>query len=526
MLVGWPASGPRIREVRRLRQCIGGLAAPASQAVAGGRGRRRAAGALSAGDRRHRRARGRVADRRAAGPAGDDRAGAGRAGPLRPAWLCRDGDAPAATAKDGGQVRGKVRRAVPLVTADEILVPFSAAWGGSPITVIGLRVNAVRGGDGDNVSDIVTRLRGKHGGGDGASSSGSSSSSRARRARRERQRLGAGLRERPLAEDRRHRRVARARASGLGAAARRLRVDRARRRRQGARASAPTELDVRTALALGAAPAGRIRRCACRTDSRRRCRTLALTGITGVIAPPPTAAARRRTRRTRRGDRSARQLRRRARGALDGEGARRSGERRRASCRCARSSSRWGKHRRRAAALGAVAGEHHARRRVRSRPGWATRSASAATWRSSACQPAARRAGEPTRSRTCRSGSALRGDGLSASAGGWSWSVLEARVRDLTARLTGHVALPRGKFRFTNGSQLSVVPKIDLHVHGAARAVRQAARQHPGGAGAQACRGSCCRGTSRRRRRREDRLRAISTRSICAARSASTAARW
>ena len=40
-------------------------------------------------------------------------------------------------------------------------MPFSAAWGGSPITVVGLRVNAVRGGDGDNVSDIVTRLRGK-----------------------------------------------------------------------------------------------------------------------------------------------------------------------------------------------------------------------------------------------------------------------------------------------------------------------------------------------------------------------------
>ena len=39
----------------------------------------------------------------------------------------------------------------------------------------------------------------------------------------------------------------------------------------------------------------------------------------------------------------------------------------------------------------------------------------------------------------------------------------EARVRDVTARLSGHVALPAGTFRFTNGKSLSVVPDIDLH---------------------------------------------------------------
>ena len=39
----------------------------------------------------------------------------------------------------------------------------------------------------------------------------------------------------------------------------------------------------------------------------------------------------------------------------------------------------------------------------------------------------------------------------------------EARVRDVTARLTGHVAMPAGTFRFTNGKSLSVVPDIDLH---------------------------------------------------------------
>ncbi len=39
----------------------------------------------------------------------------------------------------------------------------------------------------------------------------------------------------------------------------------------------------------------------------------------------------------------------------------------------------------------------------------------------------------------------------------------EARVRDVTARLSGHVALPAGTFKFTNGKALSVVPDIDLH---------------------------------------------------------------
>ncbi len=39
----------------------------------------------------------------------------------------------------------------------------------------------------------------------------------------------------------------------------------------------------------------------------------------------------------------------------------------------------------------------------------------------------------------------------------------EARVRDVTARVAGHIALPSGTFRFTNGKSLSVVPDIDLH---------------------------------------------------------------
>jgi hypothetical protein len=39
----------------------------------------------------------------------------------------------------------------------------------------------------------------------------------------------------------------------------------------------------------------------------------------------------------------------------------------------------------------------------------------------------------------------------------------EARVRDLVGRVTGHVAMPSGTFKFTNGRQLDVVPDIDLN---------------------------------------------------------------
>jgi Transglycosylase len=38
----------------------------------------------------------------------------------------------------------------------------------------------------------------------------------------------------------------------------------------------------------------------------------------------------------------------------------------------------------------------------------------------------------------------------------------EARVRDVSARLSGHVALPAGTFHFTNGKTLSMLPNIDL----------------------------------------------------------------
>jgi hypothetical protein len=38
----------------------------------------------------------------------------------------------------------------------------------------------------------------------------------------------------------------------------------------------------------------------------------------------------------------------------------------------------------------------------------------------------------------------------------------EARIRDLTARVSGHVAMPTGTFHFTNGKTMGVLPDIDL----------------------------------------------------------------
>ncbi len=150
-------------------------------------------------------------------PAGHHRAGAGRAGAhraARPGFVVGDGDkgrepSPAKRDKadksdkgdDQGDDRSGGRR---WSTADEISVPFSAAWGGSPITVLGLHVIAVRGGDSDNVSDIIARLRGKRAGSAERPRSTLRGTARrrppvvvARRARRQRHDRGARLRERP-----------------------------------------------------------------------------------------------------------------------------------------------------------------------------------------------------------------------------------------------------------------------------------------------------------------------------------------
>ncbi len=55
---------------------------------------------------------------------------------------------------------------VPLATIDRLVVPFGLALGmHSTVRVDGLRIHAVRGGAGDNLSAILDHLRGKHAGG-------------------------------------------------------------------------------------------------------------------------------------------------------------------------------------------------------------------------------------------------------------------------------------------------------------------------------------------------------------------------
>src|SRR6185503_2971522 len=53
--------------------------------------------------------------------------------------------------------------AAPLATIAQLRVPFGAAFGlHAPIQVTGLRVQAVRGGPDDNVTEVLARVRGKH----------------------------------------------------------------------------------------------------------------------------------------------------------------------------------------------------------------------------------------------------------------------------------------------------------------------------------------------------------------------------
>ena len=313
-----------------------------------------------------------------------------------------------------------------------------------PVSVDGLRVAAVNGGPADNVSAIADRLRGRKSGKadgagnktEGAEGGGSSSSlpdvvyhrrgdrgARPRQARRSRSpgsTPSSGL----------------ARSWRCGCAA--CRVCWRSAARAGAAASAPTSWTSRRA------------RRACIRASRRAGQggfatplpALSLTGITGRRRP---AAARARRARARRGDRPARQLRRRARVAVDRQG-HGCGQAARAGCRCARSSSRSG-DRRRVAALGAVAGEHQPRRRFRSRPGWATRSASAASWRSrgSPCSTTRCRA---SRSKNVSVGLSLAGRPTRSPAGGAG--TLEGRSAT-SPRGVGQPGDADGTFKFTNG---------------------------------------------------------------------------
>jgi hypothetical protein len=60
---------------------------------------------------------------------------------------------------EGGQGRAGSPAPLPLLSAEEISIPFGVVLGGSgPISIRGLRVNAVRGGADDNVKDLIERF--------------------------------------------------------------------------------------------------------------------------------------------------------------------------------------------------------------------------------------------------------------------------------------------------------------------------------------------------------------------------------
>ena len=372
------------------------------------------------------------------------------------------GDAPAGEvdkkdSKAEAKPDAKADAPPPLVTAEEISVPFSAAWGGSPITVIGLRVNAVRGGDGDNVSDIVTRLRGKRTA-EGASSSGGASSSSVPGVRVESGTIsvqdsesGLSLKVTGIAGLLAPGRQASVRLRGVSGLIALGGGD------KGPRFGA-TELDVRTALASGLHPQG-FPNVRVQDGFATPLPTLALTGITGTVGPPPTAAGASSDAENR--------------GVvidLHGSygGARESLWTAKGT---AQPANREGRLSLRAAQFSLDKIADVLPRSVLSPARANIDAAFDLTW-----------AGESVRfgGDMAVTGLSLQHDALSSEPiEGMSLGLvlrgvaypqrrrvelelLEGRLRNLVARITGSVELPRGKYVFADGSHLSMVPKIDL----------------------------------------------------------------
>ncbi len=347
--------------------------------------------------------------------------------------------------------------APPLVAADEIAIPFSAAWGGSPITVVGLRVNAVRGGDGDNVSDIVARLRGKRTEGESppASSSGSSSSLPGIRVESgtidvQDFESGLALKIAGIAGLLAPGRQASVRLRGVSGLLALGGGD------KGPRFGA-TELDVRTALKSGLHPQG-YPMVRVQDGFATPLPTLALTGITGTVGPPPTAAGAPSDD---------------GRGVvidLHGSygGARESLWTAKGT---AQPANREGRLSLRAAQFSLDKIADVLPRSVLSPARSNIDAAFDLTW-----------AGESVRfgGDMAVTGLSLQHDALSSEPiEGMSLGLvlrgvaypqrrrvelelLEGRLRNLVARITGSVELPRGKYVFSDGSHLSMVPKIDL----------------------------------------------------------------
>lgn len=355
-------------------------------------------------------------------------------------------------------------------------MPFSAAWGGSPVTVVGLRVNAVRGGDGDNVSDIIARLRGKraarsgNGAGDGEGADGAptaaitSTTTAAAASSLPGVRVESGTiavrdAESGLALDI-------AAIGGLLAPGRQAAV----RLRgvsgiialgggdKGPRFGA-SELDVRTALASGLHPQGypvvRVQ-----DGFATPLPSLALTGITGTVGPPPSPAGATADATASRGV------------VIDLHGSYGGARESLWTAKgTAQPSAREGRLSLRAAQFSLDKIADVLPRSVLSPAHTSIDAAFDLAW----LGDAVRFGGD-----LAVTGLSLQHDALSAdpieglSLGlvlrGVAYparrrvelDLLEGRIRNLVARITGSVELPRGKYVFSDGSHLGMVPKIDL----------------------------------------------------------------
>ena len=360
--------------------------------------------------------------------------------------------------------------ATPLLTADEISVPFSAAWGGSsPITVVGLRVNAIRGGENDNVSDVIERLRGKRpsiaeGASEGAPTPTSSPSSASLPAVRvdsgsiavQDSESGLALKIAGVAGLLVPGRQASVRMRGVSGLVALGGGD------KGPRFGA-AEIDVRTALSSG------LRRHGypivhVQDGFATPLPSLALTGITGTVGPPPTvtgsppdAAADAASDRGVVID-------------LHGSygGARESLWTAKGT---AQPASREGRLSLRAAQFSLDKIADVLPRSVLSPAHASVDAAFDLTWLGDAVRFGGDLAvtglslqhdavsSEPIEGMSL--GLVLRGSAYPARRR-VELEVLEGRLRNLVARVSGSVEMPRGKYTFADGSHLGVLPKIDL----------------------------------------------------------------
>lgn len=353
----------------------------------------------------------------------------------------------------------------PLVTITRITIPFGLALGmHSAVHVAGLRVRAVRGGSGDNLSAILAQVRGRHAAGAPESSGGSPTTSGGPPA------ASGGGTSLPAVviesasidarDEASHLRVSIAALDGEVQPGWRLAL-----RMHGLRGGLmlggegegphfdADELDVQTPLA-GMKPSG-IPSVRIAGGTASPLPSLALTGIAGVIAPPPAGVAGAPTG-----------LVIDLRGSYGGAHealwtAKGHAEPERGTGALALRAEQF--------SLGRIA---DVLPRSVLKPANTTLDAALdLTWNGDAVKFAGdlavvglslqneALAVEPVENVSL--GLTLRGTAYPL-ARRLELERAEARVRDVTARLSGRVALPAGAFRFTNGKTLSVVPNIDL----------------------------------------------------------------